>query len=128
MVDTVSHRERGQATIELALCLPVVVALLAALVEVAAIGTDHLRVWHAAREAARVGIVDPSAGRIRDAATAGGLTPMNIEVSPGPHDRVRGEPLTVRVAYSPDAKVPLIGPLLRGGPLEAEATMRIERP
>ena len=122
------NRERGQATVELALCLPIVAALLAVLVEFAAIGTDHLRVWHAAREAASVGIVDPSAGRIRDAATAGGLTPLDIEVTPGPHDRVRGEPLTVRVAYASDATVPLIGPLLRGTPLEAEATMRIERP
>lgn len=122
------EQQRGQATVELALCLPLVAALLAGLVEVAAIGTDHLRIWHGAREAARVAVVDPSAGAIREAATRGGLTPLDISVSPEPHDRVQGQPLTVRLVYPSTATVPLIGSLLRRGRLEAEATMRIERP
>lgn len=120
--------ESGQATLELALCLPLVAVILGALVEVGGVAVDQLRVWHAVREAARVAIVDPSAGAIRQAATRGGLAPLDIEVAPAMHDRVQGEPLTVRVSYPSTATVPVIGSLLRRGALEAEATMRIERP
>ncbi len=120
--------ESGQATLELALCLPLVAVILGALVEIAGVGVDQLRVWHAVREAARVAIVDPSAGTIRQAATKGGLIPLDIEVTPEVHDRVQGEPLTVRLSYPSRATVPVIGSLLRRGALEAGATMRIERP
>jgi Flp pilus assembly protein TadG len=45
--------ERGQATVELALVLPVVVLLLMILIQAALVAKDQLLVQHAAREAAR---------------------------------------------------------------------------
>ena len=45
--------DRGQATVELALALPMVCLLLLAMVQVAVIGRDQLAVQLAAREAAR---------------------------------------------------------------------------
>ena len=45
--------DHGQATVELALCLPVVVIALLAVLQVAVVARDHVLVAHAAREAAR---------------------------------------------------------------------------
>ena len=50
--------ERGQTTVELALALPVVMFVVAALVEVGFLVSDQVRLAHAAREAARVEVVE----------------------------------------------------------------------
>lgn len=120
--------ERGQATVELALGLPILALLLAGLVEVGLLVADQTRVWHAAREAARVAVVDPDAADSRSAAERSGLKPLEVEVSPAPHFRRQGDPLTVKVRYSPRARVPLFGVLLERVELDAQATMRIEQP
>ncbi|MGH2735612.1 MAG: TadE/TadG family type IV pilus assembly protein [Actinomycetota bacterium] len=120
--------QSGQATLELALCLPLLALVLAALVEVGLLVADQARLWHAAREAARVGVVDSNEDRIEAAAERVGLSPLAVEVSPGPADRGPGEPLTVRLTYRPDGRVPLIGELAERSALRAEATMRIELP
>lgn len=108
--------------------LPVVALLAWALVEVGAIAVDNVRVWHAAREAARVGAVDPDLSAITDAAEGSGLRPIELTVRPDVEDRIQGEPLTVRVVYRPSSRAPLIGDLLDGVVLTADATMRIEQP
>ena len=120
--------ERGQSTIELALCLPLVALLMAAVIEAAGLATDHVRVWHAAREAARVAVVDPDVSAIREAASAGGLDGLDLAVEPRPEERVRGEPLTVKVTYLAGSHLPLIRRFFAGITMHASATMRIERP
>ena len=54
-----SRGERGQATVELALCLPMLCLLLLGVVQVAVVVRDHLAVQVAAREAARAAAVRP---------------------------------------------------------------------
>lgn len=120
--------DRGQATIELALCLPVVALLIAMLVEAGGLATDHIRLWHAAREAARVAVVEPDGSEAQAAAAGVGLDDVEMTIEPGVDGRVRGEPLTVTVSYRPRGRVPLIGELFRSMTLTAAATMRIERP
>src|SRR5687767_12231332 len=120
--------DEGQATVELALLLPLVALLAACLVEVGALATDKVRVWHAAREAARVGAVDSDEKSIRAAAEQSGLDPLEISIHPHPEARIQGEPLTVDVTYRPDATIPLVGRLFDRGMLRARATMRIEQP
>ncbi len=122
------RNEAGQATLELALGLPILALLLAGLVEVGLLVADQTRIWHAAREGARIAVVDPDTGDAVDAAERSGLAPLRVEVSPAAQFRRQGDPLTVRVAYSPPARVPLFGVLLRRVELTAEATMRIEQP
>lgn len=122
------HREAGQATVELALCLPLMALLLGAVIEVAMLATDHGRLVHAAREAARVAVVDHEEQPVREAAEAGGLQGLAISISPGPEGRVQGAPLTVQVSYDPPGRVPVLGALFRDVELEARAVMRIERP
>lgn len=120
--------EAGQATVELALVLPILALLLAALVEIGLLVADQGRLWHAAREAARVATVDPDTADIREAAERPGLRPIELEVEPQPHLRRQGDPVTVALVHRPRARVPLFGVLLRQRALTAEATMRIEQP
>lgn len=119
--------QEGQATLELALCLPVIALVFAGVVEVALIGVDQVRVWHAAREAARVSAVDPDAAAAREAAGASGLDGIEVSVEPGAEERAPGRPTTVRVAYPYDARVPVVGEMFERFVLEADATTRIEQ-
>ena len=125
---SILRRQGGQATLELALTLPVLALLLAALVEVGLVVTDQARLWHAAREAARVAAVDPDHEDVATAAERPGLRPLDIAVSPDPRVRRQGDPVTVQVRYSPDSRVPLFGSLLERVELKAAAVMRIEQP
>ena len=120
--------EAGQATLELALGLPFLALLLAGLVEVGLLVSDQTRIWHAAREGARVAVVDPDTSDAVAAAERAGLTPLDVKVSPPPELRRQGDPLSVTVDYAPRARVPLFGVLLDRVELHAHATMRIEQP
>lgn len=120
-------REDGQATLELALCLPVLALVFAGLVETSLLAVDQVRVWHAAREAARASAVEPDPSAARDAAEGAGLRGVEVAVEPGAEERSPGRPTTVHVSYPYDSKVPLVGPVFERFVLEADATMRIER-
>jgi hypothetical protein len=119
--------ERGQATVELALCLPLVLLLVGSAIEITALSVDNIRVWHATREAARVAAVDPDpnvATRVaRDV-----IAPIDVAISPDRIARVGGEPVVVEAVYRPDADVPLIGALFERLRLTARVAMRIEVP
>ena len=123
-----AHGARGQATVELALCLPIVLALVGALVEVAALAGEQVRLWHAAREAARVAAVDADVDAARAGAQRSGLRPVEIEVDPRPSDRDAGEPVTVSLAYRHRGRVPVLRALFDAVVLRARASMRIESP
>jgi hypothetical protein len=125
---TYRRDESGQATLELALGLPILALLLAGLVEVGMLVSDQTRIWHAAREGARVAVVDPDLSNAVAAAERAGLEPLDVEVTPGAQFRRQGDPLTLTVGYAPRARVPLFGVLLERVQLSAKATMRIEQP
>lgn len=120
--------QEGQATLELALTLPVLALLLAALVEVGLVVSDQARLWHAAREGARVAAVDADAEDVLAAAERPGLRPLDVAVFPAPRLRRQGDPITVRVTYSPKSRIPLFHSLLERVELEARGVMRIEQP
>lgn len=120
--------EEGQSTVELALCLPLVVIVLAIVVQVGIVVLDNVRLWHAAREAARVAAVDSDAAEITRAAESAGVRPVAVEVRPDPLYRRQGEPVTVTVSYSPSARIPVIGVLFEALEMKAVASMRIEAP
>jgi hypothetical protein len=121
-------RERGQATVELALVLPSLAVILALVFEVALMGTDQVRLWHAAREAARVAVVDADPTAALAAARRSGLPGVRVELDPEPGHRVAGRPVTVQVSYAPAERVPWLGGALGSLRLQAEASMRIEQP
>jgi Flp pilus assembly protein TadG len=116
-------REQGQATVELALVLPVLVLALLAVLQVALVVRDHVSVVHAAREAARAASVhtDPAS-----AARAAHRTLPGAHVEVGPRPAV-GEPITVDVTYTSRTKLPLVGPLFPDPELHARVVMRVEK-
>ena len=120
--------ERGQTTVELALCLPLIALVLGAVVQTGLVVSDQGRLWHAAREAARVAAVDDDPRAIEAAAAAGGLEPLDVRTEPRSIYRRQGDPVTVSVSYHPRSRVPLIGTLFERLELSARATMRIEQP
>ena len=120
--------ERGQSTVELALTLPILAFLMAAIVQVGIIVIDQARLWQAAREVARVAVVDGDPGRAEDAARSTGLSPVDVSVDPPSPYRRLGEPLTVEVAYRPSGGIPLVASIFGNLTLHARASMRIEQP
>jgi Flp pilus assembly protein TadG len=125
---SIGSRQSGQATVELALCLPVIAVLLAALLQVGVIVSDQTRLWDAAREAARVAVVDPNPQAITQAAERSGLAPVTTSIRPQAALRAQGRPLTITLAYRPRAVLPLLRGVVDGIELHAAATMRIEQP
>lgn len=124
----ITPNSRGQSTVELALCLPALALLLAFVVEVGLIASDQARLWHAAREAARVAIVDPDESATRAAVARSGLEDVEMSIQPDSAYRVRGRPLEVALTYRPDGHIPLVGQLFGGVELRSQVSMRIEEP
>ncbi|MGI8709341.1 MAG: TadE/TadG family type IV pilus assembly protein [Actinomycetota bacterium] len=123
-----ADRERGQSTVEFVLLLPFLAAAFAALVEVALLAGDQVRLWHAAREAARVAVVDSDPIQAAVAAESSGLSPLELTIDPDVAHRIQGRPLTVQIRYEPPGHLPLLGLIVRSVDLNATATMRIEQP
>jgi Flp pilus assembly protein TadG len=119
--------DEGQAAVELALVLPLVLAVLLAIVQVALLARDQVLVIQAAREAAREAAVNPDLGAAREAAiTSSSLSADRLEVTVG--DRgIAGSHLSATVRYRCLTDVPLVGAALGEIVLEAKATMRVER-
>lgn len=120
-----THRhDRGQASVELALCLPFVCLLLCGVVQVAVVARGQLAVQLAAREAARAAAVsaEPAAAATLAARRAVGLRPLAVTVSQ------HGGTVTATVTYTERTQVPLVGALLPDVTLSASVTMALEPP
>jgi Flp pilus assembly protein TadG len=116
-------RERGQATVEFALVLPLIVFALLAILQVGLVARDQIAVVHAAREAARAASVDPDSGAAGHAARR---VLAGAEVHVGARPAV-GQSISVDVSYHDHTDVPLVGALFPDLDLHAHAVMRVER-
>lgn len=116
--------DRGQAAVELALCLPLLFIFLLGIVQLVVIVRDQLAVQLAAREAARAAAVAaPSDASAQSAATrAVTLRPLTVATELSP------DAVTVTVTHLTRTDVPLIGALLPDITVTAEATMALEPP
>lgn len=104
--------------------LPLVVILLAFLVEVGLVVRDQVLVIHAAREAARTAAVDPDPAVIRGAAADGsGLEGLRVTTS---GREGAGSRVTVHVEYDEPGRFPFVRALTSRITLRASATMRVE--
>jgi len=122
---------RGQALVEMALVLPLLLMLLWGVVEFGRIGHAYLVVTHAAREGARVGVVGASNDDIEEVVMqrAASLAEerLSLEITPSPEQRFAGDPLWVEVSYELPMTIPLWGMALPNPyPLESNAVMRLE--
>lgn len=116
--------ELGQATVEFALVLPLVFALLLLLVQIGLVGRDELLVVHAARDAVREATLTSNAVEVQRVAE---------RTLPGASARIVrrgaiGEPVEVQVSYVSRTSLPLIGALLPDVTMHGTSVMRVERP
>jgi hypothetical protein len=116
-------RQRGQATVELALLLPVLVMGALAIIQVALVVRDQLAVVRAAREAVRVASVDRDVGH---AVAAGERVVHGASVTVRRPGRV-GDVVDVDVSFRSVTNLPLVGILFPDPVLRAHAAMRVER-
>lgn len=132
-----SVRERGQALVEFALILPVLVLILMGVFDFGRAFFAYNAISNGAREGARYGVIYPDAldldGPPYDENTIQGkavaqtfiLDEVDVQVSGGAS---RGQPITVTVTYGFHAITPVIGRII-GDPLtlRSSASMIIEQ-
>ncbi|MEX2420209.1 MAG: TadE family type IV pilus minor pilin [Actinomycetota bacterium] len=105
--------ERGTATVEFALVLPVVLLVVLAVVQVGLLLRDQLLVVDAAHDAAREAAVRIDQNSVLAAAAREGLDPGGLSVSVA-RDGGRGDPVRVQVTYRSAPAVPFVGWLFPG--------------
>lgn len=97
--------ESGQATVELALVLPVLLALVLVVVQVGLVVRDQVLLVHAAREAARVAAIDgdvPGAAEAGRSATGLDRARLDVGIEAG------AGLVTARLRYRSSIVVPLV--------------------
>jgi len=116
--------QRAQATVELAIVLPIVVIFVLGVFQVALVARDQLAIELAAREAARAAAVsaDPAGAAGAAARRVVDLAPIDVSVS------VAGDVVRVRVSYVNPTDVAIIGAAIGDVSIEASATMALEPP
>lgn len=131
LIKKLIQNKQGQALVELALVLPILIMLVMGTVEFGRIFHSYLLITNATREGARAGIVglDDTAikTKVKDASVSLGLTDSQISIEPAQSSRVRGVPLTVQVNYSIGLITPFLNAVLPDPfPLTTSTTMRVE--
>lgn len=118
-------KDEGQATVETALVLPVLVVFALLIAQVGLVVRAQITVIHAAREAARVVAVDPTADATNAALRSGTLDPARTTVTvSGALDP--GSLVTVEVSYIVSSTLPVVGGLVGDVAVSGEATMLVE--
>ena len=115
--------QHGQASVELALALPLVCLLLLGVVQVAVVVRNQLAAIEAARVAVRAAAVSANpAGAAASAGQHALSLPVQIATTEG------GGYVTVRATLHTPTDIPLIGLLLPDLDVTASATMSLEPP
>ncbi len=122
--------EQGQALVEMALVLPILILIIFGIIEFGRIMNTYLIVTNAAREGARQGVVGGNDTAVQNAVknTAYTLDPAKLTITINPMGtRSRGAALNVRVTYRLDIIAPVIS-VITGNPyiVTASSTMRVE--
>jgi len=123
--------QRGQALLEMALVLPLLIVIIFSLVELGRFGHASLSLQYAAREGARTAITGAEdefvRERIINAATALHDSELVITLLPSRNERVSGDELRVIVDYQLDVYFPLLAAVFPDPfPLQGKAVMRLE--
>lgn len=128
---TIKGNREGQAMVEMALVLPVLILIVFGIVEFGRVFNSYLVVTNAAREAARLGVVGATdteiVNRVKDASGTLEVDKLTWNITPSSALRVRGASLKVEVTYPVKIYAPLIGSLI-GDPylVTAQSVMRVE--
>jgi hypothetical protein len=123
--------QRGQAMVEMALILPILLLLILGMIEFGRIYASDLMINNAAREGARaasLGAPDEDIIIIiKDRCTFLDPTQLVIDVTPLPLERISGNPVNIDVEYPVAINTPIIS-AITGNPVQisARVTMRVE--
>lgn len=117
-------RDRGQAVVEFAIALPLVVVLVFGVLQVAVVVRNQLAIEVAARDGARAAAVSatPASAAAAAADAATGLDPIATATTVGASN------VTVTVTHTTRSRVPLLGVVIGDVTLQASVTMRREPP
>ncbi|MEW9672598.1 TadE/TadG family type IV pilus assembly protein [Ammoniphilus sp. 3BR4] len=123
--------EKGQATVEMALCVTLLLLLVFGLIDFARIFHAQLTLDHAGREGARAASVGGTDQQIQDvisqASGSLGSTNLTVSITPTKTERRRGTYVTVDLAYSIPLTTPLLTPFLPNPySFSKKTTMRME--
>lgn len=143
MTEPVTPHTRGQALVEFAVAIPVLILVAFALFDVGRIVIDYTTLTNASRVGARVAMVnqsnDASCGGVRtfkcataDHSGAMGIAPgdiqnVDIDNSADPACTEGGCMVTVTVSHSYQPVTPIIGSIVGPVSLSASTTMPMER-
>jgi Flp pilus assembly protein TadG len=125
--------DSGQAVVEFAVILPVLLMILFAILQFGIVFNNYIQVTAAAREGARKAAVSRSLGTAaaETAATssaksaAPGLKQSSITVSyPNSPTFAQGSDVTVKVTYP--YSISILGIIVKSGNLSSSTTMRVE--
>lgn len=124
------ENNRGQALVEFALAVPVLLLLAFGIMEFSLVIHQYMVVGGAAREGARSAALGGSDSAVTDAVknSATGLdgAKITVMVVPTP-ERIQGEAVSVTVTYPATTVTPLIGAFFPDGYLiKGAAVMRVE--
>lgn len=115
---------KGQATVEFALLLPVVVVTLLVIAQIGLVSRARVMVTHAAREGARVAAVGGSDADVTNAVVeAGSLERQQVSVNVVRETSV----VKVLVVYTMKTNVSVVGAVLKDPQMSAVAVMYRER-
>ena len=117
-----SFPDSGQATVELALLMPLIIVLLLIILNVGLVVRDQLAVWHAASAGARAASLSPDSPDVVQQAVEDevGLRPLHLHI-------VRDDQLiTVEVQYLRTIDLWLIKHIVPPLTLTASVTMHVQ--
>ncbi len=120
-------RSRGQATVELALALPVLLVVVLAAVQIGLLARDQLVVVQASRAGAREAAVTPDDGSVRASVAAAAVGLASDALTVGIARDAPPGPVVVTLTYAAPIHVPFVGWLFpRTVELSARAVARQE--
>ncbi|MGB3985293.1 MAG: TadE family protein [Limnochordia bacterium] len=130
MLSRVLGREQGQALVELAVTLTVLLLIIFGIIEFSRIGYTYILVAHASREGARVGALRQSDDQIylavNDALAGIGNVPIMVSIDPNDTRRYRRQPVAVQVTVQLPLLTPLSVLLPDPFPIKCKTVMRVE--
>jgi Flp pilus assembly protein TadG len=131
MFHSIINNQRGQALVELAIIMPILLMLIFGITEFGRIYSSNLIINNAAREGARAAALGAPDEDIiiiiNDRCTFLDTTQLNIEITPVPLERISGNPVSIDVEYPVKIYAPIIS-AITGDPylVSAQVIMRVE--
>lgn len=131
MLDNIEKvkKNKGQTLVEMAIVLPILVALIFGMTDFARVLNGYLTTTEASREGARVAALSGNDAAVQLAVSnaAPNLDPTRLTVTTLPATRARGDAVTVTVTYNIDIITPLINTMLTNPmPIISQTIMRVE--